>query len=506
MNCGQEKMAIYDSASTYSVPSGARQVFEQGIISNARITKFLPPEVTDFSRQITFSGDSEPSIPVNWRFAESAAALKALEATLIAALMKRKCNLPFEGATINTDHSQLFLMSCFLWEINPGSEHPISCIQNLNSLDSLIPNYNFGGRDSSMYRSMVTSIYPTSDKRYFNLHGDLNPDITLDMLGLPHDLPVSSREEAATPFIERISRISSEELQHLVSDVHKRSGVICESVESFRISEHAKANSHLSLFEIHDYPSLSQGPTWWTNGTSQNPSQRPLAGLKVVDLSRIIAAPVISRGLAELGASVMRVTAPHIPDMNVLHIDLNWGKWNCSVDLTTEDGKQKLRNLLWGADVVIQGYRPRSLERYGFGPHDILNMMEHRPRGTVVLRENCYGWYGPWSHRIGWQQISDSCVGISHGFGKAMGHKDGESVTAIFANSDYMSGIAGICATLIALMKRGENGGSYLVDVALNYYNQWLVDFVGEYPVDVWQKLWACHGKMVFRCALILSS
>ncbi|KAJ5717849.1 hypothetical protein N7488_003495 [Penicillium malachiteum] len=469
-----------DSPSYYPVPCSAQRVFQQGILENANINKYLPPDVSEFASQIAFSGDSEPSIPVNWRFAESAAALKALEATLIAALMKRKFDLPFQGATTDTDHAQLFIMSCFLWEINPGSEHPISLTKNQKSLDKLIPNYNFGGRDSSMYRKMVTSTYKTSDSRYFNLHGGLNPNVTLDMLGLPRDLPVSNREEAVAPFIERISRISSEELQYLAAD-------------------HAKANSHVSLFEIHDYPSPKQGPTWWSYGTTQDPSSRPLAGIKVVDMSRIIAAPAVSRGLAELGASVMRVTSPHLPDMHVLLIDLNWGRWNCSVDLKTDAGQQALRDLILEADVVVQGYRPNSLEKYGFSPHDILSMTKDRAKGIIVLRENCYGWYGPWSDRAGWQQISDSCVGVSHGFGKAMGHTDGESVTAIFPNSDYMCGVSGVCATLLALMRRGENGGSYFVDVALNYYNQWLVDCVGEYPESVWQSLWARHGKQVFR-------
>ncbi|KAJ5387361.1 hypothetical protein N7509_009902 [Penicillium cosmopolitanum] len=482
----------------YSVPSSARQVFER-LLNNAWIKKYLPEEALEFSHQIGFSGDDEPSIPINWRFAESAAALKALEAVLVGVLMKRKHDLAFEGATIDTDHAQLFFMSCYLWTINHDSKNPISPTENLNALDNIIPNYNFHGRDSTAYRKMVTNIYKTADKRFFNLHGDLNPNHTLDMLGLPHDLAVSTSDEAAAIFVERVARLSSTELQHLTSDVYKTSGVICESVESFRATEHAKANSHLSLFEIHDYPSSVQGPTWWQNANCQESTKRPLAGLKVVDLSRIIAGPAIARGLAELGASVMRVTSPRLPDMHVLHIDLNWGKWNCSVDLTTATGRQELWKLLAEADVVVQGYRPGSLEKYGFGPHDILNMTKGRSRGIIVLRENCYGWYGPWSNRSGWQQISDSCVGVSHGFGKAMGLKDGESVTAVFPHSDYMTGVVGVSAILIALMKRAESGGSYLVDTALNYYNKWLVDCVGEYPVAIWEKLWARHGNVVFR-------
>ncbi|KAJ6003154.1 hypothetical protein N7451_005701 [Penicillium sp. IBT 35674x] len=492
-------MTSSSSSGSYSVPSNARQVFEKEILKNAWIRQYLPSEAFKFSTRVTFSGDNDPSIPVNWRFAESAAALKALEAALIAALVEKKCNISVEGATINTDHVQLFLMSCYLWKINPDSKDAISPSQNIQDLDKMIPNYNFHGRDSTLYRKMVTSIYKTADGRYFNIHGGLQPDIMLDMLGLPHNMDASSNEEAVAPYIESVSRFQSGELQRLVSDVHSQAGVICNSVESFRETEHAKTNSHISLFEIHDYPSPLQKPSWWSNTTGQNSCQRPLAGLKVVDMSRIIAGPVISRGLAELGASVMRVTSPKLPDLHVLHVDLNWGKWNCSIDLTTVKGKQSLSDLILEADVVIQGYRPGALEKYGFGPEDILNMTKDRPEGIVVLRENCYGWYGPWAHRSGWQQISDSCVGVSHGFGKAMGLKDGESVTAIFPNSDYMTGVSGVCGILAALIKRGENGGSYLVDAALNYYNQWLVNSVGEYPGVVWNRLWSRHGRLVFR-------
>lgn len=330
----------------YAVSSNARQVFEQGILENEQIKRYLPPDSWELSRRITFNGDTEPSIPINWRFAESAAALTALEATLIASLMKRKCNIHFKGATINTDHAQLFLMSCYLWEINPDSKNSISRKRNLNSLDDLIPNYNFFGRDSTLYRNMVTNIYRTSDDSYFNLHGGLNPNVSLDMLALPHDVCVSSTEEAVAPFIDRMASFPSEEIQHLASNVFKQSGIICESVESFRKTEHAKANAHVSLFEIHDYPSNQQGPTWWSDTSSNKGEMKLLAGLKVVDLSRIIAAPTISRGLAELGASIMRVTSPQIPDMHVLHIDMNWGKWNCSLDLKTEAGKKGLRELI----------------------------------------------------------------------------------------------------------------------------------------------------------------
>ena len=104
----------------------------------------------------------------------------------------------------------------------------------------------------------------------------------------------------------------------------------------------------------------------------------------------------------------MRVTAPHQPDMSVLHPDLNQGKWTTILDLREESDRQKLRELILDADVVVQGYRPGVLEKYGFGRDDILELCKHRERGIIYARENCFGWNGPDQDRIGWQQVSDA--------------------------------------------------------------------------------------------------
>lgn len=104
----------------------------------------------------------------------------------------------------------------------------------------------------------------------------------------------------------------------------------------------------------------------------------------------------------------MRCTAPHLPDVVSLQADLNWGKWNCSIDLREESGRQKLKQLILEADVVVQGYRPGTLDKYGFGEEDIIKMCENRAKGIIHVRENSYGWHGPWKDRSGWQQVADA--------------------------------------------------------------------------------------------------
>jgi hypothetical protein len=80
-----------------------------------------------------------------------------------------------------------------------------------------------------------------------------------------------------------------------------------------------------------------------------------------------------------------------------------------------------------------------------------------------------------------------------------MGLQHGEPVTPVFPNSDYMTGVAGVVAILCALMRRAREGGSWKVDLALNYYNQWLARSCGTYPDGVWDELWERNGRPVFR-------
>ena len=218
-----------------------------------------------------------------------------------------------------------------------------------------------------------------------------------------------------------------------------------------------------------------------------------------MDLTRIIAAPAITRGLAELGASVLRVTSPHHADFHGLHPDLNWGKWNAHLDLNSLQDRDALRTLILDADVVVNGYRPGVLAKHGFGKDEILKLVSTRERGIIYTSVNTYGWYGASQGRPGYQPISDACVGISHSYGQALGLDDGEPVTAVMPTSDYSTGLAGVAAILSALIQRAETGGSYCVDLALSYYNQWLTQCCGAYPEPVWQDLWSRFGKFEFR-------
>lgn len=191
------------------------------------------------------------------------------------------------------------------------------------------------------------------------------------------------------PYEEVCSKRTAQDLEVLLNEEAEQACTIAWTPEQFRNSEHGQANAKTGLYDIHHRDVATQGPSWWlpTGATSLS---RPLAGLKVVDLTRVIAGPSIARGLAELGASVMRVAAPHLPDFTGLHPDLNWGKWNAFLDLREEGDRMKLRELIAEADVLLDGYRPGRFEKYGFGVENVLELCRSRPRGVVYARENSY--------------------------------------------------------------------------------------------------------------------
>lgn len=397
------------NADAYSVPTEAEKLFYNGLLKNPLISKYLPPEALGLAKSVTFEGNNKPSIPINWRFAESISALKAYEATLINVLLKRKYGAEPQKVNINTDHAQLFFMGILLWVADPHGKAltPSTAFQDPEFAKVFPQKWDLHRTGDGLHRTSTTNIYKTKDKRFFHIHGSMNPEPTQDSLGLPHDREVSSFEESIEPFIDKVSQLESGALQKLASDVYKQAGTICWSTDEYKNSEHGKANSHVGLFEINSVLSQHQTPCWWPD-SPQTSAERPLAGLKVVDLTRVIAAPAVTRGLAELGASVMRVTAAHITDYSPLHPDLSWGKWNCHLDFRKEEDREAMRNLVREADIVVQGYRPGVLDKYGFSLDGLLDICKDRERGLIVVRENCYGWNGPWSYRSGWQQISDA--------------------------------------------------------------------------------------------------
>jgi len=200
---------------------------------------------------------------------------------------------------------------------------------------------------------------------------------------------------------------------------------------------------------------------------------RALSGVRVLDLTRVIAGPVGGRTLAAYGADVLLVSAPHLPNLPGLVIDTGLGKLSASLDLRQPGAAETLRGLVRDADVFCQSYRPGALARLGLAPEELAKL---RP-GIVCVTLSAFGHTGPWRERRGFETIIQSVSGMAHEHGFAVGADGPHHLPAQVV--DHGTGYLAAFGALIALARRAREGGSYLVRVSLAQTGRW-VDALGR--------------------------
>ncbi|MFE6485770.1 CoA transferase [Streptomyces sp. NPDC057757] len=199
----------------------------------------------------------------------------------------------------------------------------------------------------------------------------------------------------------------------------------------------------------------------------------PAAGVRVLDLTRVIAGPVATRTLALLGADVLRVDPPRPPELPDQHADTGFGKRSALLDLGRATDRRIFEELLAGADVVVTGYRPGALDRFGLAPEALA---ERRP-GLVVAQLSAWGAYGPWAGRRGFDSLVQVATGIAATEGSA------ERPGALPAQAlDHGTGYLLAAAVLRSLTERAREGGTHLVRLALARTAAWLVNGIAPEP------------------------
>ena len=184
------------------------------------------------------------------------------------------------------------------------------------------------------------------------------------------------------------------------------------------------------------------------------PAGPGLSGVKVLDLTRVIAGPTGTRLLAQLGADVLRVDPPHRPEILAQYLDTGAGKRSADADFAETDTRSRLEALLGDTDVVVTGYRPGALDRWGLS-EDALR--ERHPHLVVVVLD-AYGDRGPWARRRGFDSIVQAATGIGYLYGS---YPDGSwrpgalPVQAL----DYATGY-GVAAAVMALLVRRSRQGT----------------------------------------------
>jgi crotonobetainyl-CoA:carnitine CoA-transferase CaiB-like acyl-CoA transferase len=195
---------------------------------------------------------------------------------------------------------------------------------------------------------------------------------------------------------------------------------------------------------------------------------RPLDGVRVLDLTRIIAGPVAGRFLASHGATVMRVGASHLPVIGSILGDTTIGKLSTDLDIRAPDQHGLLRSLTQDADVFVQGYRPGGLEALGFGPEAVA---EQRP-GIVYASLSAFGHVGPWAGRRGFDSLVQTASGICWSGMEAHNARGPRPLPC--QALDHASGYLLAFGVAMALHRRATVGGSWHVRLSLAQTGRWI--------------------------------
>lgn len=454
----------------------------------ARIFRLLASQTPGFTQdnnvldKVRFEGEPFPVMPGPIKAVSVAAALHAMTGVLADEILAlRGAPNPSRQMTVNTTQVAMWfgcIATVFL------NDTDALTLTKQGEMKKLLPSWEQGWTDTPLkYRT--TGLYPTSDpNRWYSLHGSMDAEPMLRSIGIdPATAKVSSAEEAAELIAKHTSKMSPEELE-LTNLRNGACGSICFTPKEWRESEMGRSLARHPVVEVEKQDHAIPTPAVAFPPLNPN-DKRPLAGVKVVEMTRVIAGPEIGTILAAYGADVIRVNPPHLRDINIMQLSLNAGKRTTLIDLRKPGEVATLKKLVGDCDVFINGFRINKLAKFGFGLNDLLKMAGERGRGIVYVNENCYGPDGYYAERPGWQQIADAAAGSAYVTGRSLKGMipDGEAVLPSLPVSDMTTGVIGAVGAMLGLKRRATEGGSYRAHASLTQVNAFaLTEEIGLYP------------------------
>ncbi|KAK3901246.1 CoA-transferase family III domain-containing protein [Staphylotrichum tortipilum] len=478
----------------YSVAAGARDALRN---LAAALGEELSEDIMKLTGTVELTAASEKGdfvhFPTPLRAQEAVAAIKAVEGCAAAAIAKLRYGQgKSRRVQVDLDKVSAFLMSAYITTLDGMDKtHP--------EIKERIPDTDLKGAQSNLYRRLSANLYRTANpNEYYHIHGSLDADTTLRMLGLPtHDATLTSYHAIIARIGAAVAKHTAAELDAL-NLAHSQAGIQALTWPEFRATPHGQAILSLPPFTVRPNPLDTTTPP--VPFPPSTPSQGCLAGIKVLELCRIIAGPTIGRALAAHGASVLKVTCASLPDVPFFQLDVNAGKHTAHLNLRLPADRAVFSSLLKEADVLVDGYRPGALARLGYGPDALGALAAARGRGFVYVAEDCFGGSGvggaEWAGRAGWQQIADCVTGVARAQGAFMrpGRDAAEPVVPPFPMSDYATGALGAAAALAGLMRRATEGGSWVCRTSLVQYDAFLMG-LGMLPGQEQERL---RGKKGF--------
>jgi crotonobetainyl-CoA:carnitine CoA-transferase CaiB-like acyl-CoA transferase len=302
-------------------------------------------------------------------------------------------------------------------------------------------------------------VYPTKDGRWSYLHCNFpnHRAAALSVLGVPEDRAAVTRAVATWNALD---------LEEAIIAAKGAGGMVRTHAEWAQHPQ-AAAIAALPLLEIVRIGDAPPEPL--------PAGKRPLSGVRVLDLTRVLAGPTCARTLAEHGADVLKITGAHLPNLGYQEFDTGHGKLSAQLDLREQRDVDVLRGLVREADVFSQGYRPGTLGGRGLSPEELAAL---RP-GLVYVSLCAFSHAGPWASRRGFDTVVQTVSGITSRQAEVVpGKTPGPQFYPVSA-IDYCTGYLMAFGAMVALARRAREGGSWLVRISLAQIGKWIVD-LGE--------------------------
>ena len=347
------------------------------------------------------------------------------------------------------------LAAAQIWKLRSGQSQDVTVDMRHAVVECRSERYlRVDGKPPPPAWDAIAGIYKTRDHRFVRLHTNFphHRDVVCKVLNCK---PERDDVQAA------LMRWDGEAFE---TAAYAGGGVVAmmRSHDEWSDLPHAKALSELPLLSIEKIGEAAPKP--WPAG------DRPLAGLRVLDLSRVIAGPVAGRTLAVHGADVMLISGSDLPAIPWLTIDTGRGKLTAFADLKSEQGRATLRALLAEADIFSQGYRPTSIAACGFSPEEAARINP----GIVYVSLSAYGHLGPWAERRGFDSLVQTSTGFNHAEGKAAGVDGPKELPAQML--DHATGYLMAFGAMMAKARQAREGGSWHARVSLARTGYWLWD------------------------------
>lgn len=364
---------------------------------------------------------------------------------------------PFRiGETAAATLAAVGLAASDLWELRTGRRQRVS-IDTRRAAASLRSGHylSINGEYVSPAHDPVMGNYPAKSGRWSYLHCNFphHRAVALKVLGVPEDRAAVTKAVAQWDALE---------LEEAIIAAGGAGGMVRTMDEWVRHPQ-GIAVATLPLMEIIKIGDSSPEPL--------PDGDRPLSGVRVLDLTRVIAGPACGRTLAEHGAEVMKISAPHLPSLGRQEYDTGHGKLSAYLDLRQPKDREILRGLVREADVFSQGYRPGTLAARGFSPEALA---EIRP-GIIAISLSAFSHAGPWASRRGFDTVIQTVSGMTMRQGELFpGTAPGPQFYPCAA-IDFLTGYLMAFGAMVALGRRAREGGSWHVRISLAQVGRWLV-------------------------------